>query len=158
MARYFPAFRVQLDALALEAPAADVPGQKVIGRSAAFRKKLLEIYDYQCCACGLRILIPEREITFVDAAHLIPFAESRNDHPTNGLALCKNHHWALDQCLLAPDLGRLWQVSGQVDRRRSKGEEELANLAGLRMLLPHEEAYLPDSRGLAWRHSRLLAG
>ncbi len=26
------------------------------------------------------------------ATHLIPFSESRNNHPTNGLALCKNHH------------------------------------------------------------------
>jgi len=33
------------------------------------------------------------------ATHLIPFSESRNDHPTNGLALCKNHHWAMDRVM-----------------------------------------------------------
>jgi predicted restriction endonuclease len=33
------------------------------------------------------------------AAHLIPFSESRNDHPTNGLALCKKHCLAMDRVM-----------------------------------------------------------
>ena len=36
------------------------------------------------------------------ATHLIPFSESRNDHPTNGLALCKNHHGTMERNLIAP--------------------------------------------------------
>jgi len=73
------------------------------GRNRAFRRKVLEIHDYQCAACGLRIKMPEvSDLTFVDAAHLIPFSESQNDHPNNGLALCKNHHWAMDRHLIAP--------------------------------------------------------
>jgi len=34
--------------------------------------------------------------SIVDAAHIMPFAEFHNDDPRNGLALCKNHHWAFD--------------------------------------------------------------
>ncbi len=59
------------------------------GRNPAFRRKVLEVYDYQCAACGLRIKLPDASLTFVDGAHLIPFGISRNDHPTNGIALCK---------------------------------------------------------------------
>jgi len=33
------------------------------------------------------------------AAHLIPFSASRNDHPTNGLALCKNHLGTMDHVI-----------------------------------------------------------
>jgi predicted restriction endonuclease len=59
------------------------------GRSPAFRRKILTIYDHQCASCGLRIrLHAPSDVSFIDAAHLIPFAESRNDHPTSGLALC----------------------------------------------------------------------
>jgi putative restriction endonuclease len=73
------------------------------GRSPAFRRLILDIYDHQCAACGLRIRLPAgNDVSFIDAAHLIPFAETRNDHPTNGLALCKNHHWAMDRDIIAP--------------------------------------------------------
>ncbi|WP_346189974.1 HNH endonuclease [Rubritalea halochordaticola] len=41
--------------------------------------------------CGLRIRLPGGH-TVVDAAHIIPFSESQDDHPRNGIALCKNHH------------------------------------------------------------------
>ena len=128
------------------------------GRSPAFRRKILEIYDHQCAACGLRIKLPTaRDVSFIDAAHLIPFSESRNDHPTNGLALCKNHHWAMDRDILAPGPDFEWHVSKLVDPRRSNGEKELMELDGKSILLPKDPAFHPDAEGLRWRHDRLCA-
>jgi predicted restriction endonuclease len=47
------------------------------GRNQGFRRKVLEIYDYQCAACGLRINIPDvLDGTSVDAAHLIRSARA----------------------------------------------------------------------------------
>ena len=71
-------------------------------RSAAFAKIVKQVYDFRCAACGERIIVGNTH--FVDAAHLIPFSVSYNDHPSNGMALCKNHHWAMDQKLIAPHL------------------------------------------------------
>ena len=166
VSRYFPHARTKLAAHFLEPGVDGVDASRFVeeepaeaelpGRSAAFRRRVVELYDYQCVACGLRIWLPEHELTFVDAAHLVPFSETQNDHPTNGLALCKNHHWALDQRLIAPDPEGTWRVSRFVDARRSKGEEELARIAGLRILAPHEEAYAPNRQGLEWRFDRLL--
>ena len=51
--------------------------------------------------CGVRVLL-NQELSLVEAAHLIPFGVSRNDKPTNGMALCPNHHWAMDRHLIAP--------------------------------------------------------
>lgn len=128
------------------------------GRSPAFRRKIIEIYDHQCAACGLRIRLPVlNEVSFIDAAHLIPFSESRNDHPTNGLALCKNHHWAMDRSLIAPCPDHRWHVSSIIDPRRSNGEKELADLSGKTLLLPKEEAFHPDAEGLTWRCRQLIA-
>jgi putative restriction endonuclease len=128
------------------------------GRSPAFRRKILAIYDHQCAACGLRIRLPAgNDVSFIDAAHLIPFAESGNDHPTNGLALCKNHHWAMDRNLIAPDPDHHWQVSKILDPRRSNGEKELIALSGQALLLPQDEAFHPDVDGLRWRCERLIA-
>lgn len=165
VSRYFPRARAEVMArfvepLAMDArmePAvAEEPEEILPGRSSAFRRRVLEIYDFQCVACGLRIWMPEHELSFVDAAHLVPFSQTRNDHPTNGLALCKNHHWALDQRLIAPDADAVWRVSRYIEPRRSRGEEELARLAGQPVLPPAERAFAPDRAGLEWRFARLL--
>ena len=128
------------------------------GRSPAFRRKILDIYDHQCAACGLRIRLDSgNDVSFIDAAHLIPFSESHNDHPTNGLALCKNHHWAMDRDIIAPGPDLHWHVAGILDARRSNGEKDLLELAGKSVLLPKDPAFHPDEEGLRWRHDRLIA-
>jgi hypothetical protein len=82
---------------------------------------------------------------------------SFNDHPTNGLALCKNHHWATDRNLIAPCPDHHWQVSRVLDSRRSNGEMELLNLAGKSVLLPKDPAFHPDRKALEWRCQWLIA-
>jgi putative restriction endonuclease len=160
IARYFP----QLSSSTHSTPVIQNPTSRVAedaleyGRSPAFRRKILTIYDHQCAACGLRIKLPAgNDVSFIDAAHLIPFSESRNDHPTNGLALCKNHHWAMDRNLIAPCPDHHWRVSKILDPRRSNGEKELIELSGKSLLLPQDEAFHPDAEGLRWRCEQLIA-
>lgn len=168
IARFFPLARDHLSPLfqeaftVREAPPISIPAEDdtepLPGRSSGFRRITLEIYDYQCAACGLRIKLPQvDDLTFVDAAHIIPFSVSRNDHPTNGLALCKNHHWAMDRSLIAPTPDHIWRVSRLIEPRRSSGEAELRELEGKPILLPHDEAFLPCLSALAWREQRLFA-
>lgn len=159
ISRYFP----QLSSFELKEPVVSTSSlfreeQATPGRSSAFRRLILDIYDHQCAACGLRIRLPSaNDITFVDAAHLIPFSESRNDHPTNGLALCKNHHWAMDRNIIAPSADLQWHVSPLIDPRRSPGEQELHRLTGQSLLLPKDPAFHPNEKALIWRASRLSA-
>lgn len=160
VSRYFPHLRGDhtpvVDSSFSLSLVADEPVE--YGRSPAFRRLILDIYDHQCAACGLRIrLASGNDVSFIDAAHLIPFAASRNDHPTNGLALCKNHHWAMDRDILAPGPDLHWHVSKLIDPRRSNGERELADLSGKSLLLPKDPAFHPDEEGLRWRCERLSA-
>ncbi len=163
VSRYFPAKRAAVAALFDEA---GVPGigmaaeareaeEKGYGRDAAFRRKILSIYDYQCTACGLRIKLPDADITFVDAAHIIPFSEQPNDHPTNGLALCKNHHWAMDRNLIAPSPEGVWRVSKRLIAHRSPGEAALLELRDSPILPPTDDAFTPDPEALRIRCARL---
>ncbi len=166
LSRYFPQLRA-IEGMEDEAPAADRAAiaadeganeQTEYGRSPAFRRLILDIYDHQCAACGLRIrLSAGNNVSFIDAAHLIPFAQSHNDHPTNGLALCKNHHWAMDRDIIAPCPDLRWHVSPLIDPRRSNGEQELHELAGKSLLLPKDPAFHPDEEGLRWRCGKLSA-
>lgn len=165
VSRYFPKVRVELLRLfadggspAMERTQVEETVEELHGRNSAFRRKILEIYDCQCAACGLRIKLPEiNDLTFVDAAHLIPFDVEFNDNPTNGIALCKNHHWAMDRRLIAPCPDGVWHVSPILKGRRSRGEEELLSLQNEPVLPPAEEAFKPDPRSLQWRCERLVA-
>ncbi|MCF6311001.1 MAG: HNH endonuclease [Verrucomicrobiales bacterium] len=157
ISRYFPNKQEALADLNIERHhrAAEIDPKDAIARSAAFRKLILATYDYQCVACGMRIRLPSG-ITMVDAAHLIPFAVSANDHPSNGFTLCKNHHWAFDRHLITPDQEGRWQVSPNLESRRSSGEAELCALAGERMLRPQEELFAPSVAAIEWRAERLV--
>jgi putative restriction endonuclease len=159
IARYFPNLRSSIPISTIADPRSRVAdASPEYGRSPAFRRKILEIYDHQCAACGLRIRLPAgNDVSFIDAAHLIPFFESRNDHPTNGLALCKNHHWAMDRDIIAPGPDLHWHVSKLIDPRRSNGEKEIAEIAGKSVLLPKDPAFHPEVGGLEWRLKKMTA-
>jgi hypothetical protein len=130
------------------------------GRDAAFRRTILEIYDYRCAACGIRVLLESR-LSLVEAAHLIPFNVSRNDRPDNGVALCPNHHWAMDRFLIAPCPDRrneagIWRVSPRLDDR-IEGQKDLLALANRPVIPPSEEKFRPASDSLRWREHHLVA-
>ena len=163
IARYFPEHRDQLAAIAGETRAAqteDALNDEPPGRDGAFRHTILEIYDYRCAACGIRVRIAD-ELSLVEAAHLIPFAESRNDKPDNGLALCPNHHWAMDRFLIAPcpdpnHRAGIWRVGSTLDAR-IEGQKDLVALANQPIIPPAEEKFCPALESLRWREQHLNA-
>jgi putative restriction endonuclease len=65
------------------------------GREARFRLTIVPLYRYTCALCGLKTITPSG-LTLVEAAHIHQFAVSQNNNPDNGIALCRNHHWAFD--------------------------------------------------------------
>ncbi len=72
------------------------------GASVEFRRKVRLAYDSRCIVCGQRF--PQSEVCRVpgvDSAHILPWAQFDLDIIPNGLCLCKNHHWAFDQQLIA---------------------------------------------------------
>lgn len=123
-------------------------------RNSAFRRMIREIYDVRCAACGIRFFF--LDVDLIDAAHLIPFSDSRDDRPQNGIALCKNHHWLMDQDILVPGPGRgqnyhrpVWHVHKGLDNRfeEHKAVLELHNRS---VILPSEARYAPCREALEW--------
>jgi putative restriction endonuclease len=164
VARYFPERREQI-AAAVATPVAPLEPSALReelppGRDAAFRRTILEIYDYTCAACGIRLLLSS-DLSLVEAAHIIPFSVARNDKPTNGLALCPNHHWAMDRHLIAPCPDRerregIWRVSPRLDERL-QGQRDLVALTGKPVIPPAEEKFYPAIESLQWREQHLTA-
>jgi putative restriction endonuclease len=163
IARYFPAQRDALLSLISQyhhvEKVAEDPREANTDpvRTAAFARVVKDIYDYRCAASGVRFRLDD--LTIVDACHLIPFAETGNDHPSNGIALSKNHHWALDRHLIAPcatETKLIWRVAPCLDDRL-EGHRELLKLEGRSVLLPpaKEKRFWPSEEGMQWRLERL---
>jgi putative restriction endonuclease len=69
-------------------------------RDQGFRRAIVNLYDHRCALCGIRMLTPEGH-TVVEAAHVIPWNQSHDDKPTNGMALCRLCHWSFDEGLMS---------------------------------------------------------
>ena len=124
-------------------------------RSAAFRRCVTENYDYRCAASGWRIVLPDSRV-MVEAAHLIPFAETYDDDPRNGIALVPSFHWALDANVIAPGPDYVWHVSKALDERVADNKP-LLELSGKSLMLPKDRSLWPRADALEWRLRKLLA-
>jgi putative restriction endonuclease len=119
------------------------------GREARFRLIVVPAYNYTCALTRYRLVTIDSG-SIVDAAHVHQFADSRNNHPRNGIALCKNAHWMFD--------GGLWSLDDEyrvlIDPRRfdESGIDALllATKANTRIFLPADRNYWPDKAHLAW--------
>lgn len=65
-------------------------------RSRRFVEEVLDGYERKCAICNQSIRL-EDALIGIDACHVKPLQHFGDDHVTNGIALCKIHHWALDR-------------------------------------------------------------
>ena len=65
-------------------------------RVRGFRQAVIEVYDFRCAVCGLKIKSPDSLCWEVEAAHIVPHGSFGRDDLFNGIALCRFHHWAFD--------------------------------------------------------------
>src|SRR5207247_3439747 len=63
-------------------------------RIRGFRQAVIEVYDFRCAACGLKINSPDSLCWEVEAAHIVPHGSLGRDDLFNGIALCRFLHWA----------------------------------------------------------------
>jgi hypothetical protein len=114
-------------------------------RDSRFRDRIVDAYDGRCAICGQRIQDARSGDYFeIEAAHIYPVSgvepgddqEGGPDTIKNGLALCRTHHWALDNGWFAIDDDYTILVA---DAGSKSGFESLNEYAG-------KELYLPDDR------------
>lgn len=61
-----------------------------------------EAYDHTCAFCGHRFGGITGVPSGVDAAHILAWSRHDLDVVSNGISLCKLHHWAFDAALALP--------------------------------------------------------
>jgi putative restriction endonuclease len=123
-------------------------------RDKGFRRVVVEAYDHRCAFSGIRILTADTH-TAVDAAHIVPWSESHNDDPRNGIALNKLCHWAFENGLItispdytiltSPELTAPYNTTGMLD-----------TLDGRSPHLPDEDALWPDPEYLKQHREKIF--
>lgn len=123
-------------------------------RSAAFRREIMGLYDYTCATCRHRVVTLDGRAA-VDAAHIVPFAESQDDSIGNGLALCKLHHWSFEYGLIVLDDELRVLVNNNFDERGPR-PLLLRNLNGQRIHLPARKPYFPSLQAVRRHRAKWL--
>ncbi len=117
-------------------------------RDQGFRKAIIKIYEHRCALCGVRMLTPEGH-TIVEAAHIVPWSESHDDRPVNGLALCRICHWSFDEGLMG--VGEKYEVLiSPVARSERNNPGLFMTLEGRPIFKPEKEEYSPSQERLEW--------
>lgn len=151
----------------LEVPADDVLTQVAcfttpndaenLGRTARFRLDVVPAYNYTCALTGYRVTTVSAGC-IVDAAHIHQFANSRNNDPSNGIALCKNAHWLFDVGLWTIDDDYRIVVALEAFSETSPNQKSLREMHGERLTLPANQAAWPSPLHLAWHRSKKFRG
>ncbi|MBE9159866.1 HNH endonuclease [Nodosilinea sp. LEGE 06152] len=128
--------------------------ENIVVRNGAFRKIVVSLYDQRCAFCGLRIISADGQ-DIVDGAHIKPFAEFRDDRFVNGLALCKNHHWAFDHGWFGVDDDyRIVIPQERFMEEPAVESREMLAFRGEVIRLPRQREYRPSLEGLGWHRKR----
>lgn len=122
------------------------------GREARFRLTVVPAYNYTCALTRYRLVTVDSG-SIVDAAHIHKFADSRNNAPSNGLALCKNAHWLFDQGLWSLDDNYCVIVARDRFEEMGPASYLLREFEHTQILPPDNPIHLPSRQSLAWHRA-----
>ncbi len=123
-------------------------------RSALFKNAVPKLYNYSCAISGMR-LTATSNVQMIDACHIEPWSQSKNDSIQNGIALSPTLHRAFDRHLISIDEDYRVVVSSSFTEDL-QSPFNLSQFKGKRILLPKDERWYPSRRFLAQHHAKLL--
>jgi putative restriction endonuclease len=126
---------------------------RIFVRNSAFRRVITSLYEHRCAFCKLKIVSRDNQ-NIVDGAHIKPFAEFRDDRFDNGLALCKNHHWAFDRGWFSiGDRYELIVAGDRILEEPSPGARSMHDFHGESIFLPAQPGNQPRLEALQWHRA-----
>lgn len=117
--------------------------RKAAARNHVFGKAVVGLYDYKCAFCGLKVNNSLSQ-NIVDGAHIEPFAISFNNEITNGVSLCKNHHWAFDKGWFSISDDYKIIVANDLQEKSPNAKRKMRDFNSETIILPDARKYAPD--------------
>ena len=123
-------------------------------RDQGFRRAIINLYSHRCALCGIRMLTLEGH-TVVEAAHVIPWSESHDDKPTNGMALCRLCHWSFDEGLMS--VGNKYEVLVSKRVRLDQNMPgHILTLTDRTIFKPDQADFWPGQENLKWHRDKMF--
>ncbi len=140
----------EIERFAAEA-AAEYRIARETGRSARFKTAVVSGYHFTCALTGYRLTTAE-QLGIVEAAHIHSLSSSRNNDPTNGLALTPTAHVLFDRGLwsVSDDLRILVKPGPAFVETAPPGGFSLRHLDRSPLRLDAHGALRPHPAHLAW--------
>jgi len=123
-------------------------------RDQGFRRAVVTAYLHRCALCGIRVRTLDGH-TAVAAAHIVPWSETQDDRPANGMALCRLCHWGFDEGLMRVSSGYEISTSPQLTEIDNL-PGYLTNLEGRGIVGPSQKPFWPDAESLRWHHKNVF--
>lgn len=132
--------------------------RKAAARDYIFGKAVVGLYDYKCAFCGLKVNDSLGQ-NIVGGAHIEPFSISFNNKISNGVSLCKNHHWAFDKGWFSISDDYKIIVSNDLWEEAPNAKRKMQDFNGETILLPDAkkydpEQYYPSHESLQWHRKK----
>ena len=125
--------------------------EEVFIRGGLFKREIPKIYNNTCAITGLRV-DALKNVSMVDACHIVPFSEGYDDTLTNGISLCPNLHRAFDRGLIS--ISDNYQVILKSDFVESKSAYNLSQFDGKQILLPKQLEFYPSLENISQHRKR----
>ncbi len=120
-------------------------------RSRSFRDLILYFYEDKCAITGSDLVIEHKEFKNLEAAHILARASGGGSHPSNGLALERNLHWAFDKGFFT--LTKDFKVDVHANAQKIP---YLKSKHGLPIFLPQDSRSRPNQDSMAWHRKNVF--
>jgi putative restriction endonuclease len=124
-------------------------------RGRFFVEEVLDSYERQCAICGQSIRLGDSLIG-IDACHVKPIQHFGDDHITNGIALCKIHHWALDRGAISISENRDLMISPKLNGSRIV--EYFHEFANKQIFLPRNSSFHLNEENVSYHRKYVFEG
>ena len=141
-----------LDGLLNETIVQEVQKQR---RGRLFVEEVLDSYERQCAICNQSIRLGDALIG-IDACHVKPIQHFGDDHITNGIALCKIHHWALDRGAISISENRDLLISPKLNGSRIN--EHFHEFAQKPIFLPRNSSFHLNEENVSYHRKYVFEG
>lgn len=120
-------------------------------RSRSFRDLIMYFYEDRCAITGKDLLIDYRFFSNLEAAHIHARAAGGGSHPSNGIVLERNLHWAFDKGFFTLTIDYRVEVHPEAMRI-----PYLQSKNGQKVFLPQDDRSKPNKDSIQWHRDNVF--
>ena len=120
-------------------------------RSRSFRDLTLYFYEDKCAITGKTLVIEYKDFKNLEAAHILARAARGGSHPSNGLALERNLHWAFDKGFFTLTEDYLVEVHPE-----AMCIPYLKSIHGQKIFIPQDSRSHPNKDSIRWHRKKVF--